>query len=400
MARKISIKKYAGVYFTESKVRRWRERPDKVYWVKFKDSSGKIRWERCGWASEGWTPEAAQRRRFELLEQDRTGSYKPRRKRRRERITFGEIAQKYINWARQSKKSWKDDELRYKRHLEPVLSKDPLKSVSPLKIERLKRDLYKKGLSDGTVKHCLVLVRQIFNKARAWGLYDGPNPIRQVKLPSPNNKRTRFLTLEEADDLLEELKRQSKQVYDQALLSLHCGLRFGEIASLKWGDLDFRNGIIHVRDPKAGESRQAFMTEQVSEMFLDRMPEDVHPGDLVFPGRGGVRQKSVSKAFFRAIDKLGFNKGVEDTREKVVFHTLRHTFASWLAIQGTPLFTIKELMGHKSLAMTERYAHLIPDHKRDAVKALAERFCQSKKDKQKKVMDLADERHLTSRRGS
>ncbi len=383
------IKKYIGVYYSESKVRRWSERPDRCFWVVFQDSkTGKLRWERCGWASEGWTPEAAQRRRFELLEQDRTGKYKPKVQRKSEGLTFGELAKRYIEWARQNKKSWKDDEQRYRKHLEPVLAKDRLKAVSPLKLERLKRDLYGKGLSDSTVKHCLVLVRQIFNKARAWGLYDGPNPIRQAKLPSPNNKRTRFLTYEEADDLLDELKKRSQQVHDQALLALHCGLRFGEIASLRWGDLDFKNAVIQVRYPKAGESRQAFMTDEVREMFLERLPADVKPGALVFPGRGGVKQRSVSKAFFRAIDKLGLNEGIEDGRERIVFHTLRHSFASWLAIQGTPLFTIKELMGHKSLAMTERYAHLIPDHKKKAVRALADRFSHARKEKDRQVLHL------------
>ncbi len=152
--------------------------------------------------------------------------------------------------------------------------------------------------------------------------------------------------------------------------------------------MDFKYEIIQVRDPKAGESRQAFMTETVKEMLLNRMPDDVQPGNLVFPGRGGVKQKSVSKAFFRAVESLGLNEGIEDPREKIVFHTLRHTFASWLAIQGTPLFTIKELMGHKSLAMTERYAHLIPDHKKKAVRALADRFSESRQEKDRRVLYL------------
>jgi integrase len=69
---------------------------------------------------------------------------------------------------------------------------------------------------------------------------------------------------------------------------------------------------------------------------------------------------------------LEFNKNVDDPRQKIVFHTCRHTFASWLAIQGTPLYTIAKLMGHKSISMTERYAHLSPDHKKDAVNGLAE----------------------------
>jgi integrase len=80
--------------------------------------------------------------------------------------------------------------------------------------------------------------------------------------------------------------------------------------------------------------------------------------------------KEVSNAFERAINRLGWNEGVSDPRQRVVFHTCRHTFASWLAIQGTPIFTIAKLMGHKSIAMSERYSHLSPDHKKEAVNGL------------------------------
>ena len=69
-----------------------------------------------------------------------------------------------------------------------------------------------------------------------------------------------------------------------------------------------------------------------------------------------------------------FNNGVTDPRQKITFHTLRHTFASWLAINGTPILTIKELLGHQSLAMTERYSHLSPDHKRQAVDGIEAMF--------------------------
>ena len=120
--------------------------------------------------------------------------------------------------------------------------------------------------------------------------------------------------------------------------------------------------------------RQAYFTAEIKAMLEERKrqaKDDASP--LVFPDRNGRLQKSVSDTFDRVINELGWNKDV-DPLQKVVFHTLRHTFASWLAIQGTPLYTIKELMGHKSIAMTERYAHLIPDQKREAVIKLSKRF--------------------------
>ena len=386
MARKnrIALRRFKGVYLRESTSNTWRGRPDKCYWILFSDSqTKKKRWEKCGWISEGWTPEAAQNRRNEILEQSRAGKYKSRKEQEKDLITLDELAEKYIEWAKINKKSWNDDNQRYNTHIKPLLANKPINAISPLDLEKLKSSLLKKkigsktkkqeprSLSPATVKHCLVLIRQMINKAIAWGLFSGQNPIKQVSLPKLNNRRLRFLTQEEVSNLLENLQDVSSQVHDQAFLSLHTGMRFGEIAQLTLADLDFTNDIIQIRDPK-GESRQAYMTDEVKEILLTHRPEQ--PTDLIFPDLKGNLQKSVSNTFDQVVKRSGLNEGITDRRDKVVFHTLRHTFASWLAINGTPIFTIKELMGHKSLAMTERYAHLIPDHKREAVNGLAKMF--------------------------
>ena len=73
------------------------------------------------------------------------------------------------------------------------------------------------------------------------------------------------------------------------------------------------------------------------------------------------------KTFSRVVESLGLNKGVTDPRHKVTFHTLRHTFASWLVSSGTSLYTVKELLGHKTSAMVERYSHLSQEAQRQAV---------------------------------
>ena len=93
---------------------------------------------------------------------------------------------------------------------------------------------------------------------------------------------------------------------------------------------------------------------------------------LLFPTADGKKRVQVSRAFMKCVSQLGFNDGVTDSRQRVVFHTLRHTFASWLVQKGVPLHTVAELMGHKSIAMTQRYAHLSPDSLRNAAKILGE----------------------------
>jgi len=230
----------------------------------------------------------------------------------------------------------------------------------------------KQGFAQATVKHVLVLVRQIINKAISWGMWSGENPIKKVKLPTLNNRRERFLTKAEMGKVLKALQIISPLVHDIALLSLHTGMRAGEMFSLKWSHIDIENGLIHIADPKNKRSRKAFMTSTIKDMFASY--KIGKPEDFVFRSTRGKKINEVSHTFDRVVKDLKINEGIKDPRQKVVFHTLRHTFASWLAIQGTPILTIKELMGHQSLAMTERYSHLSPDHKKQAIEGIENYF--------------------------
>ena len=202
-------------------------------------------------------------------------------------------------------------------------------------------------------------------------MWSGENPVKRVKLPTLNNKRERFLSHKEAHVLLEEIGKSSKQLRIISLVSLHCGLRAGEIFNLKWSHVDFNNGFLHVADSKS-VIRNVPLTTMVTDSLLSLGVGTAE--NLVFKSKKNDKIESVSVTFSRVIEKLGWNDGIEDRRQRVSFHTLRHTFASWLAIQGTPILTIKELLGHKTLAMTERYSHLIPDVKQEAVKNLERVF--------------------------
>jgi integrase len=93
-------------------------------------------------------------------------------------------------------------------------------------------------------------------------------------------------------------------------------------------------------------------------------------------------QEQVNRVCYRSIKKLGLNDGAEDRRQQLSFHSFRHTCASRLAMQGIPLYTIKEIMGHHSITMTERYAHLMPSAMREALKTLEQ--------KPSKVVKLSD----------
>jgi len=371
---------YQGIYqrTLESfyKPSRGKAKPDTVFYATYR-SEGKKIWEKIGKESEGYTALLASQVRAEHVRLKRHGEELPQE--RAKAPTVKTVWEKYKKWIQENRKNKGIDDIsRYENYLQPVIENKRLDEISPLDLERIKSNLTKEGLAPASVKHVLVLFRQIFNRAVMWGLHKGENPIKQVKIGRPNNQRERFLSFQEAETLLNELLQVSPLVHDIALLSLHTGMRAGEIFNLKGQELDFGNRLISIVDPKNRESRKAYMTDAVLAMLRKRSPKN--PGDYVFIDR---RHKSkiqgVSKTYVKVVNNLSFNKGIEDRRQRVCFHTLRHTFASWLALQGESIKTLQELLGHKTLAMTSRYSHLTPDHKKQAVIRLEQAFSQNGK---------------------
>ena len=375
------VTQYPGVY--ERHAERLIGVPDICFDISYKKDGKKI-WEKVGWKSQGYSSDLVRKIRNERIIALQHGDELPSEKAKAQ--MFKEVAEKYLKWSSENKnRAGIEDQSRYDNHLKNRFDNKRLDEISPFDLERMKSEMAKVGISPKTISHCLGLIRAIYNRAADWNLYDGPNPVKKIKMPVIQNARDRYLSIEEADLLLNELKRDHRfkneyrvlpdpKLHDIALLSLHTGARAKEIFSIKWQDVDFRNGLITLRDTKNTETRYAPMTEAVREMIKRRMPSDevdqMDPNTHIFTDEDGEKIKEVSNSFERVVHRLGFNQGVTDRRQKVVFHTCRHSFASWLAIQGTPLYTIAKLMGHKSIAMSERYSHLSPDHKKQAVMSL------------------------------
>ena len=375
-----------GVYELVSETKIHKGKPDICYYIAYK-LDGKLTWEKIGWVSEGYSLKVAADLRAERIRAMRHGEELPKQKAKAP--TFKALAEKYLKWSSENKnRKGIEDKSRYENHLKTRFDEKRLDEIAPFDLERMKSEMAKAGISPKTISHCLGLLRAMFNRASDWNIYQGPNPVKKVKMPVVQNARDRFLSVEEAEVLLQELKRnprykkeyrelKDQKLHDIALISLHTGARASEIFNLKKQDADFDNGLVALRDTKNTETRYAPMTNAVHEILKRRLPKD--PDGYFFTDEDGNRIKEVSNAFERIVERLKFNECVSDPRQKVVFHTLRHTFASWLAIQGTPLYTIAKLMGHKSISMSERYSHLSPDHKKDAVNGLEAAFNGKKK---------------------
>lgn len=369
------VTRFPGVYSRQAE--RVKDEMDTCFDITYKKDGKKI-WEKIGWQSQGYSADLARQIRNNRIYAIQHGEELPQQKKRA--ITFQVLAEKYLAWASKNKnRKGIEDKSRYENHLKDRFDNKRLDEISPFDLERLKSEMSQAGLAPKTIAHCLGLVRTMFNRAMDWNLYEGPNPVKRVKMPTVRNARDRFLSIEEADRLLTELKRNPRtkthkklddpKLHDITLFSLHTGARASEIFNLRGQDVDFQNGLVALRDTKNKDTRYAPMTEPVRDILQQRMTAT--PDAYIFTDSSGGKIKEVSNAFQRAVERLGLNDGVTDCRQRVVFHTCRHTFASWLAIQGTPIYTIARLMGHRAISMSERYAHLSPDHKRDAVAALA-----------------------------
>jgi len=362
-----------------------------------------------GWESKGWTLLKCQSKLQEYKENARAGKSPISLKEEREiearkkaeeqamldeqkkaETTFSEVWEKYKDQATSDRgeKAIKNESGFYKNWIEPELANIPMKNISPFHIEKIKSKMSKKGRAPRTIEQTLAITRQVFNYARKNDLFMGDNPVSKVKIPRTDNRRVRFLSHDEAETLLAELMKKSQQVHEMALMSLHTGARAGEIFSLTWGCVDLEAGTMLLKDTKNTASRTAFMTQAVKDMLAGIKPDNPGRDDLVFPGLGGVKIVQISKTFKRTVDDL-FNKGVDDPRQRVFFHSLRHTYASWLVMEGIDLYRVKELLGHKDLTMTQRYAHLAPDSLRGAVNILEDALMKKKNDAVEKISQKA-----------
>ena len=367
-----ALKKYRGIYYRVSTQSKWRGRYDRCYWFSIKDPVTKINFKKkCGWASDGWTPEAAQEERKAMLEQMKSSSISNIKLLKYQSLTFNDFMKDYyLPWADKNQTRSCEDHSRYRCWLKAELGKKLLKEISSFDIERIKNKMKKAGRADATIRHVIGLVRHVFNKAFDWYIWEGINPCLRVKLPQSNNARSRFLTRNEAAVLLSELRKTSLQVAHVATFALYGGLRLSEVYNLKWADVDIANGMVNILDTKNGDCRHIFITEPLQAVLNEL--EHGKANEFLFQTCHGRPVVWLSNTYRRVVKKLGLNDNVIDRRQRVCFHTLRHTYASWAVMAGVPIYVIAKALGHKTIAMTQRYSHLAPDSHRIAFEAVAQ----------------------------
>ncbi len=251
---------------------------------------------------------------------------------------------------------------RFNLHLTSYWKDKSLESIKVRDILAYRKYLFDANLSPQSVKLCLALVRRLMRRAVQLELYSAPIP--HFEMPRVDNRRIRFLTESEASQLFMALHAKSELWHDIALLGLNTGMRAGEIFSLRPSSVNFSQKSLILFETKNSQLRIVPLNSTaygvVQKYYSKQLPYLFSENQI----------KQVSSIFRNAVQDINLNGRVTDTRDKFVFHSLRHTFASWLVQKGVPLIVVGNLLGHKGLQMTMRYAHLAPEQGKHAVDLL------------------------------
>jgi len=221
--------------------------------------------------------------------------------------------------------------------------------------------------ANATVNLYLAALAHTFTIAvKEWGWLDD-SPMRKVTKPRKPRGRVRYLSDEERQRLLEACKvSRNSSLYTVVVLALSTGARKMEILSLRWSDVDLQCQVITLHETKNGERRVLPLTGHALELIAIHAKNRRTETELVFPRGTGTQPMCIRAAGEYAVKRAD----IPDFR----FHDLRHSAASYLAMNGASLMEIAAVLGHKTLVMVERYAHLSEAHTAGVVARMNEKI--------------------------
>lgn len=245
--------------------------------------------------------------------------------------------------------------IRLRRWLDYFGTSARLSDITKPEIERYVAARLAKGKAPATVTREIAALGAMLSKAVDAGLIPA-NPTARMKRLRGEGMRTRHLDEDESDALLVAAgESRSAHLLPMVLLALDAGGRLGEIAALTRQDVDLRAGIVAFVKTKSARTRHVHMTTRLAACLRPWML--AHPEDRLFPSA------DIRRAFHLARERAGLG-------EDVVYHSLRHTFATRLAARSVPIPVLQRLLGHSTTAMTMRYAHTSDRQAKDAINLL------------------------------
>jgi integrase len=367
---RIKSKKYTGVFLNRL------NNKDTSYSIMYKDLSGKSIRFTLGKKSEGITEVYAYNKRSEFINKVRLGEDPQAHKKKQNILTLDDVAKQHYEYKALHNRNNQHSYRAYELHISPLLGKIPLTAISRKDVEKLQYMMMKKTFkgrlySKKSINKILGELSVIFSYAIERDLIES-SPTRKVKALKSDNARERYLNVDEIKQLLDTIRDESR-LYIFVLFALTTGARSGAIHKLRKKDIDLKNKIANIKDEKSDTTYKVFLENDELVELLRGVLFELRSDDVIMHHLFNNKQ-SQNKALseLRPIFETLFNSQLDthDYKHRVVVHTLRHTFASNLAINGVPLYTIQKLMNHKDISMTMRYAKLSSETGRDAVKGL------------------------------
>lgn len=334
----------------------------KFLWVSFTDASGKRTRRSTGTSDRKEAEAMAAKWRLETFQAKQWGKQPSR--------TFDELMLAYLKATENEKRSAKRDKCSAK-HLYQFFTGHQLEVLKGYDIRAYIVVRKSEGAAQGTVNRELGLFSSAINYARNEWDWDIPNPVMGKRLREPEG-RIRWLTKEEAKQLIEAAGTDSRAAHlpDFIRLAVNTGMRRGEMLGLEWRHVDLKANLVRLdsEHTKAGKRRGVPLNDEARSAILNRArfrAEHCPDSPWVFSNRKGERIGSVKSSFASACKSVGI--------EDFTLHDLQHTCAAWLVSAGASLIEVRDLLGHSTIKMTERYSHLAPDNVRVAVARLDDR---------------------------
>jgi integrase len=345
---------------------------DTSYYITYKDEDNKLKRIKIGDKSKGITEPFCNQKRNEIINSIKLGTEVPiKHKKRKRGITFNELGENYLEDLKlhATQSTLKEVNSKYKLHLLSIFEDIEVESIKTEDLENLQKEKIKK-LSSKTTNSLIELFSTIFNYGLRKELFNIPNPAIKVKRFKIDNARDRYLQKAEIDDLYQTLE-DNELLMLFVKLSLTTGGRLETILHIQKKDIDLSNATITLHDLKNKDRYKSFLTDDIIEI-LQKKWKNLKANDYIVSLDGTkFTSRQIQSRLKPKLDKL-FNSELDDkdNKNRVVIHSLRHTFASHLAINGTPIYTIQKLMNHKDITQTMRYAKLSPDSGKEFIHGL------------------------------
>jgi site-specific recombinase XerD len=327
-----------------------------VYWIRYADSSGRVRKEKIG-------PRLSSA--VTLYQKRKTEAFETRHLPELAEtvdVRFSRLATDYLEYGRvhHAPKTQIVDRLRLEKVLQ-VFRARPIAAITP---QDLVRFLGQQASTPATRNRYRALVSKCFSLAIRNGLAK-ENPVAKVERFRENNARVRFLDAGEEKRLRVAISRLCPERTPEVVLAMNTGMRRSEQFRLRWTDLDLARGreMLTVERSKNSEKRHIPLNDQALEAIRELRTRALAEGsEFVISATDRQREGNYPIWFRTALEQAK----IKNFR----WHDLRHTFASRLTMAGRDLRTVQELLGHKTMSMTVRYSHLSAPHKREAVLSL------------------------------